>query len=129
MWRITQRILEISADRFQRQEAKGGARWCGTAWMCSNAQVDLQADSTTFILASQRRELRARELNVLLGRQPDEVVLVSRSMDYAQGLSEEQLVSGGHEGQRATALGDGAGACRQKWINALPVPCAGHGWT
>jgi outer membrane protein TolC len=88
---ITQRILEISADRFARQEGKAALGGAGRLDVL-NAEVDLQADSTTYILALQRRELTARELNVLMGRQPDEVVLVSRSIDYAQGLSQEQLV-------------------------------------
>jgi outer membrane protein TolC len=88
---ITQRILEISADRFARQEGKAALGGAGRLDVL-NAEVDLQADSTTYILALQRRELTARELNVLMGRQPDEVVLVSRSIDYAQRLSQEQLV-------------------------------------
>jgi outer membrane protein len=88
---ITQRILEISADRFSRQEAKAALGGAGRLDVL-NAQVDLQADSTTYILALQRRERTARELNVLMGRQPDTVVRVSRSIDYAEGLSQEQLV-------------------------------------
>jgi outer membrane protein TolC len=88
---ITQRILEISADRFARQEGKAALGGAGRLDVL-NAEVDLQADSTTYILALQRRELTARELNVLMGRQPDELVLVSRSIEYAQGLSQEQLV-------------------------------------
>ena len=88
---ITQRILEISADRFSRQEGKAALGGAGRLDVL-NAQVDLQADSTTYILALQRRERTARELNVLMGRQPDAVVRVSRSIDYAEGLSQEQLV-------------------------------------
>ncbi len=88
---ITQRILEISADRFARQEGKAVLGGAGRLDVL-NAQVDLQADSTTYILALQRRERTARELNVLMGRQPDAVVRVSRSITYAEGLSQEQLV-------------------------------------
>ena len=88
---ITQRILEISADRFSRQKGKAALGGAGRLDVL-NAQVDLQADSTTYILALQRRERTARELNVLMGRQPDAVVRVSRSIDYAEGLSQEQLV-------------------------------------
>lgn len=88
---ITQRILEISADRFARQEGKALLGGAGRLDVL-NAQVDLQADSTTYILALQRRERTARELNVLMGRQPDELVRVSRSITYAEGLSQEQLV-------------------------------------
>ena len=88
---ITQRILEISADRFARQEGKAALGGAGRLDVL-NAQVDLQADSTTYILALQRRERTARELNVLMGRQPDAVVRVSRSITYAEGLSQEQLV-------------------------------------
>ena len=88
---ITQRILEISADRFSRQEGMAALGGAGRLDVL-NAQVDLQADSTTYILALQRRERTARELNVLMGRQPDAVVRVSRSIDYAEGLSQEQLV-------------------------------------
>ena len=88
---ITQRILEISADRFARQEGKAALGGAGRLDVL-NAQVDLQADSTTYILALQRRERTARELNVLMGRQPDAVVRVSRSITYAEGLAQEQLV-------------------------------------
>lgn len=88
---ITQRILEISADRFSRQKGKAALGGAGRLDVL-NAQVDLQADSTTYILALQRLERTARELNVLMGRQPDAVVRVSRSIDYAEGLSQEQLV-------------------------------------
>lgn len=57
-----------------------------------NAQVDAQSDSTAYILARQRRERSARDLNVLMGRAPDALLNVSRSITYAQGLSVEQLV-------------------------------------
>jgi outer membrane protein TolC len=63
-----------------------------------NAQVDLQSDSTAFILALQRRERSARELNVLMGRIPDSPVNVSRTITYAQGLSQEQLVQEAMQG-------------------------------
>lgn len=88
---ITQRILEISADRFARQEGKAALGGGGRLDVL-NAQVDLQADSTTYILALQRRERSARELNVLLGRPPDPRLTVSQAITYAQGLSQEQLV-------------------------------------
>ncbi|MEZ4740631.1 MAG: TolC family protein [Flavobacteriales bacterium] len=89
---ITQRVLEISADRYQRQAAKAALGGAGRLDVL-NAQVDLQADSTSYILAAQRRERSARELNVLLGRAPDTEVIVSHKVDYATGLQEEQLVA------------------------------------
>ncbi len=52
---ITQRMLEISEDRFERQEGKAALGGVGRLDVL-NAQVDLQADSTTYILATQRRE-------------------------------------------------------------------------
>ena len=48
---ITQRILEISADRFARQEGKASLGGVGRLDVL-NAKVDLQADSTTYILAA-----------------------------------------------------------------------------
>ena len=94
---ITQRILEISADRFKRQEGKAALGGTGRLDVL-NAQVDLQSDSTAFILALQRRERSARELNVLMGRIPDSPVNVSRTITYAQGLSQEQLVQEAMQG-------------------------------
>ena len=88
---ITQRILDISADRFQRQEGKAALGGAGRLDVL-NAQVDLQVDSIAFILALQRRARSARDLNVLLGRAADTEVKVSRAISYAQGLAEEQLV-------------------------------------
>ena len=88
---ITQRILDISNDRFTRQEGKALLGGAGRLDVL-NAEVDLQADSTTHLLALQRRERTARELNVLLGRAPSEPVIVQRRLDHAQGLSEDRLV-------------------------------------
>lgn len=88
---ITQRILDISADRFQRQEGKASLGGAGRLDVL-NAQVDLQVDSTAYILALQRRARSARDLNVLMGRTADTEVKVSRAISYAQGLAEEQLV-------------------------------------
>jgi outer membrane protein TolC len=88
---ITQSILDISNDRFTRQEGKALLGGAGRLDVL-NAEVDLQADSTSYLLALQRRERTARELNVLLGRAPAEPVTVQRRVDYAQGLSEDRLV-------------------------------------
>jgi outer membrane protein len=89
---ITQRILEISADRHARQEGRAALGGAGRLDVL-NALVDLRADSTTHILAVQRRVRTTRDLNVLLGRRPGDPVLVNRRTGYAEGLSEEQLVS------------------------------------
>lgn len=88
---ITQRILDISNDRFKRQEGKAELGGAGRLDLL-NAQVDLQADSTSYILARQRRDRTARDLNVLLGRSPDTAVLVSRSVAYARSLDQDRLV-------------------------------------
>ena len=88
---ITQRILEISNDRFVRQDGKAMLGGAGRLDVL-NAQVDLQADSTTYILALQRRERTARDLNVLMGRSANDPVVVSRKITYAEGLGQEQLV-------------------------------------
>jgi outer membrane protein TolC len=94
---ITRRILEISSDRFVRQEGKALLGGAGRLDVL-NAQVDLQADSTTYILALQRRERTARDLNVLMGRGANDAILVSRSITYAEGLSQEQLVQEAMQG-------------------------------
>lgn len=88
---ITRRILEISTDRLQRQEGKAALGGTGRLDVL-NARVDLQADSTAHLLALQRRERTVRDLNVLLGRPPAAELRVSRTIVYAQGLMEEQLV-------------------------------------
>ena len=88
---ITERLLAISNDRFAR--LKGRAELGATGRLdLLNAQVDLQADSAAHILARQRRDRTARDLNVLLGSRPDAAVLVSRRIAFAGPLSEEQLV-------------------------------------
>ncbi len=94
---ITQRILDISNDRYVRQEGKALLGGVGRLDLL-NAEVDLQSDSTTFILALQRRERSRRELNVLMGRSPDAEVNVSRSITYAQGLDQERLVQEAMQG-------------------------------
>lgn len=94
---ITQRILDISNDRYVRQEGKTLLGGVGRLDLL-NAEVDLQADSTAFILALQRRERSRRELNVLMGRSPDAELKVSRSITYAQGLDQERLVQEAMQG-------------------------------
>ena len=94
---ITQRILEISNDRFVRQDGKALLGGAGRLDVL-NAQVDLQADSTTYILALQRRERTARDLNVLMGRSANDPVVVSRKITYAEGLAQEQLVQEAMQG-------------------------------
>jgi outer membrane protein len=89
---ITQRILEISADRYVRQEGKAALGGVGRLDVL-NALVDLRADSTTYLLAMQRRDRTARDLNVLMGRDPASVVVVSHQVSYASGLEEEVLVT------------------------------------
>lgn len=88
---ITQRILEISGDRLARQEGRASLGGAGRLEVL-NAQVDLQADSAAYLLAMQRRERTARDLNVLLGRPPAAALRVAMRAIYAQGLDEEQLV-------------------------------------
>lgn len=88
---ITERILAISRERYARQEGRAALGGTGRLELL-NAQVDLQADSSAWIMALQRRERTARDLNVLLGRPPAEPVRASRQVSYANGLSEEQLV-------------------------------------
>lgn len=88
---ITARILAISNDRYARLEGRAALGGTGRLELL-NAQVDLQGDSSAWILAAQRRERTVRDLNVLLGRSPATDVLVSRKVSYAQGLSEELLV-------------------------------------
>lgn len=94
---ITQRILEISADRYQRQEGKALLGGAGRLDVL-NALVDLQSDSTTFILARQRRERNARDLNVLMGQSPDAEVMVNSRVNYVQGLAQQQLVDEAMQG-------------------------------
>jgi outer membrane protein len=89
---ITQRILDISNDRFARQEGKAVLGGVGRLDVL-NAEVDLQADSSAHILALQRRDRTARDLNVLMGLPPDSPVLVASRITYASDLEQEQLVA------------------------------------
>lgn len=102
---ITQRILDISKERFQRQEGKAELGGAGRLDVL-NAQVDLQSDSVSYILAKQRRERSAHDLNVLLGRAPGTELNVSDQVQYATGLSLDQLVTEAMQGnvQLRTAL-------------------------
>lgn len=88
---ITERLLAISEERFRRQEGRAALGATGRLELL-NAQVDLQADSSAWILALQRRERTLRDLNVLLGRAPASEAVPSRRVAYAQALSEELLV-------------------------------------
>jgi outer membrane protein TolC len=100
---ITRRLVQVSHDRYKRVE--GRAEWGGAGRLeVLNALVDLRADSATHVLALQRRQRTARDLNVLLGRQPDEPVVVSRRMAHASGLSEAQLVQEALRGNAQLAL-------------------------
>ncbi|MEZ4756070.1 MAG: TolC family protein [Flavobacteriales bacterium] len=88
---ITERILAISNDRFVRLEGKAALGGVGRLELL-NAAVDLRTDSSTYLLAAQRRERSARDLNVLMGLAPDTPVNVTATTAFAQGLSQEQLV-------------------------------------
>ncbi|MCU0320415.1 MAG: TolC family protein, partial [Flavobacteriales bacterium] len=88
---ITARILAISNDRYARQEGKAALGGVGRLELL-NAAVDLRTDSSTYLLALQRRERSARDLNVLMGLAPDTPVKVAATTAYAQGLAQEQLV-------------------------------------
>lgn len=88
---ITERLLAISMDRYRRLEGRAALGATGRLELL-NAQVDLQADSSAWILALQRRERTLRDLNVLLGRPPASDLVPSRQVTYVQGLSEELLV-------------------------------------
>jgi outer membrane protein TolC len=88
---ITARILAISNDRYARQEGKAALGGVGRLELL-NAAVDLRTDSSTYLLALQRRERSARDLNVLMGLAPDTPVKVTATTAYAQGLVQEQLV-------------------------------------
>jgi outer membrane protein TolC len=104
---ITQQVLDISLDRFARQQGKAELGGVGRLDVL-NAEVDLQADSTSYILALQRRERTIRDLNVLMGRSPSTSIQVSDRVDYASAISEEQLVTEAMDGNvqlvSATAL-------------------------
>ncbi len=89
---ITGRSLEISNDRYQRLEDRAELGGAGRLEVL-NALVDLRADSATFVLANQRLERTAHDLDVLLGRRPFGVFEVSRNVVFAQGLDQEKLVS------------------------------------
>lgn len=88
---ITDRILAISNDRYVRQEGKAALGGVGRLELL-NAAVDLRTDSSAYLLAVQRRERSARDLNVLMGTAPDTPVKVNANTAYAQGLAQEQLV-------------------------------------
>ncbi len=88
---ITQRLIDISGERYRRQEGRAQLGGAGRLDLL-NAMVDLQADSGAHLLAQQALERTARDLNVLMGREPDARVNVARVITYAQGLSRDQLV-------------------------------------
>jgi outer membrane protein TolC len=58
-----------------------------------NALVDLRSDSATFVLAQQRLQRTAQDLDVLLGRKPGSPIQVSRTITFADRLDQELLVS------------------------------------
>jgi outer membrane protein len=94
---ITRQLLEISGERYERMEGRAQLGGAGRLEVL-NALVDLQQDSSTHILALQRRANTMRDLNVLLGRAADEPIRVSHRITYAAALSQEQLVGEAMQG-------------------------------
>lgn len=88
---ITGRLLAISQDRYQRLEDRAALGGAGRLDVL-NALVDLRADSAAFVLAQQRLDRTAHDLNVLLGRSAAEPVVASRQVRYAEGLDQDRLV-------------------------------------
>lgn len=89
---ITQRLLDISHDRYKRLEDRAALGGAGRLEVL-NALVDLRADSATYVLTKQRLQRVGHDLNVLLGRSPAAVLNVSRDVVHAEGLDQERLVS------------------------------------
>jgi len=89
---ITTRLLEISQDRYRRLEDRAALGGAGRLDVL-NALVDLRSDSATFVLAQQRLQRTAQDLDVLLGRRPGAVIQVSRKLTFADRLDQERLVS------------------------------------
>ncbi|MCW5900407.1 MAG: TolC family protein [Flavobacteriales bacterium] len=89
---ITQRLLEISQDRYQRLEDRAALGGAGRLEVL-NALVDLRADSASFVLSTQRLQRTGHDLNVLLGRSPVSALHVARAVSFADGLDQERLVS------------------------------------
>jgi outer membrane protein len=89
---ITTRLLEISQDRYQRLEDRAALGGAGRLEVL-NALVDLRSDSATYVLAKQRLQRTAQDLDVLLGRKPGALIEVSRTITFADRLDQERLVS------------------------------------
>jgi outer membrane protein TolC len=89
---ITTRLLEISQDRYRRLEDRAALGGSGRLEVL-NALVDLRSDSATFVLAQQRLQRTAQDLDVLLGRKPGSPIQVSRTITFADRLDQELLVS------------------------------------
>jgi outer membrane protein TolC len=89
---ITTRLLEISQDRYRRLEDRAALGGAGRLEVL-NALVDLRSDSATFVLAQQRLQRTAQDLDVLLGRRPGMPIQVSRTITFADRLDQERLVS------------------------------------
>jgi outer membrane protein len=89
---ITTRLLEISQDRYQRLEDRAALGGAGRLEVL-NALVDLRSDSATYVLAKQRLQRTAQDLDVLLGRKPGAPIEVSRTITFADRLDQERLVS------------------------------------
>lgn len=89
--RIAEALLGISSERLARLEGRAALGGAGRLEVL-NATVDLQADSTVWVLTHQRIDRTMHELNVLMGRSPSTPLAVSRTTTHADGLDVQRLV-------------------------------------
>lgn len=90
--RIAQALLGISSERLARLEGRAALGGAGRLEVL-NATVDLQADSTAWVLVQQRMARTTHDLNVLMGRSPSTAMAVARNTTHADGLDVQRLVN------------------------------------
>jgi outer membrane protein TolC len=88
---LTQESVDISQDRYQR--AREGYNFGSFSKVeLLNAEVDLRNDSTSLIDARLRYQNALRNLNNVMGIDPDSVFQVADIIDYNQNLNLGQLI-------------------------------------
>ena len=91
-----EKSVEISKDRLVRAEYNYDYGQVNKLEVL-NAKVDLNSDSVSLITGRQQLENLKRNLNFIMGREVDQDVTVSKSVEIRQNLTEEEVLLGASE--------------------------------
>ena len=88
---LAEEAISVSLDRVERQRLKSEFG-TGSNLNLLNAQVDLNADSTSLFTNQLTLDNAIRSLNLLMARDPDEKFIVEEKVEFEPLMSLEELV-------------------------------------